>query len=39
MKRKIIFLVLILILSISLIAVGSTIDNSIKKIPEKAVLL
>ena len=39
MKKKILFLVIILMLSISIIVLGSSIDNSIKKIPEKAVLL
>lgn len=39
MKKKIIFLVIVLIICLSIVVVGNTIDNSIKNIPEKAVLL
>lgn len=39
MKKKIFFLVIILLLSISAIVYGNSIDKSLKKIPESAVLL
>jgi hypothetical protein len=39
MKKKIFFLVIILVLSISAIVFGGSIDKSLKKIPDSAVLL
>jgi peptidoglycan hydrolase CwlO-like protein len=39
MKKKIFFLVIVLLISISAIAFGNSIDKSLKKIPESAVLL
>jgi hypothetical protein len=39
MKKKIFFLVIVLLISLSAIYLGSSIDKSIKKIPESAVLL
>ncbi len=39
MKKKIFFLVVLLLISISAILYGSSIDKSLKKIPDSAVLL
>jgi len=39
MKKKIFFLVIVLLISISAIIFGNSIDKSLKKIPESAVLL
>jgi len=39
MKKKIFFLVIILLISITAIVYGNSIDKSLKKIPESAVLL
>lgn len=39
MKKKIFFLVIILIISLTAIVFGNSIDKSLKKIPESAVLL
>lgn len=39
MKKKIFFLVIVLLISISAIVFGNSIDKSLKKIPESAVLL
>lgn len=39
MKKKIILLVIVLMISLSIVVVGNTIDDSMKKIPEKAILL
>lgn len=39
MKKKIFFLVIVLLISVSAIVFGNSIDKSLKKIPESAVLL
>lgn len=39
MKKKIFFLVIVLVIGLTAIVFGSSIDKSLKKIPESAVLL
>ncbi len=39
MKKKIFFLVIILIVGLTVLYFGSNIDRSLKRIPESAVLL
>jgi len=39
MKKKILFLIIVLIIGLTAIYLGNGIDKSLKKIPESAVLL